>query len=643
MSVVSLRNLMYLRTAQTQTLTMTPQLQQAIRLLQLSTLDLKQEIQQTLESNPMLEVDDSTTTPNVESLDAMAEREQAQDADGDLFNPFNDDQGDAGCTTPVSSLDLGENGSPADTAQVLGRDSSMHNSSEHEYIDYGAENSKASTSSTDHSYDTDEHYEPKGSATDSESKRNLAEEALSAVLGDTLKDRPEIDPNSMSPEDLAMAYDLVNLTSSPEKNDNTSADLDLPDRIVTSDYDPGEGSTFDGEDRYIHDDNYSAKSRAKGIATDDDGVYEGETQINLRDHLLWQLDCSPVEGRDRAIAEVIIDGVDDSGYLSVSLEDILEVVHDTHPEATLDDVKVVLKLVQSYEPLGVAARDVQECLLIQLRDLIRREPSEEAKMAARIIEHHLDLLSNHDYRALCNTLGIKVETLKAINDIIVSLTPRPGRTVIKEKSKYIVPDVIVVKDKNGNYDVELNPEALPRVRLNERYKTLVCYARNEREKEFFKSNLQEANWFIQSIAKRNDTLLKVSRCIVEHQKAFLDYGEQRMEPLVLNDIAQEIDMHESTISRVTTEKYIYTSRGTFELKYFFSSHVSTDNGGTASSTAIRAEIKLIVAQENPRRPYSDNQISTLLKEKGYCVARRTIAKYRESLGIGSSSQRKRLV
>ena len=335
--------------------------------------------------------------------------------------------------------------------------------------------------------------------------------------------------------------------------------------------------------------------------------------------------------------------MDDSGYLSVELSEILDVVRENYPDASLDDVKVVLKLIQSYDPLGVAARDVQECLLIQLRDKLSREPSEEGKMAEDILLHHLSLLSNHDYRSLCTCLGVKIETLKRVNDIIVSLNPRPGRTVIKEKANYVVPDVIVIKDKDGNYDVELNPDALPRVKLNEQYKSLVCYARNEREKEFFKSNLQEANWFIQSIAKRNETLLKVSRCIVEHQKAFLDYGEQRMEPLVLNDIAQEIEMHESTISRVTTEKYIYTDRGTFELKYFFSSHVNTDNGGTASSTAIRAEIKLLVSRENPRRPYSDNQIANLLKEKGYCVARRTIAKYREALGIGSSSQRKRLV
>ena len=592
--MVSLRNSLQIRTAQTQTLTMTPQLQQAIRLLQLSTLDLKQEIQQTLESNPMLEVDDNALNPNIESLDALVDREQAQNSDGDVYNPFSDDP--SACPSNLSSYSTNDDAPPPSTADVLGRDSSMH-------PEYAATNSFES----DHS-----------ASSNATNDLGGGDAAASNFEGDS-SDYSDSDLASsnafdgMSEADIDMAYDLEHLSSnsalessnSIELNSNNSENDNLPDKLATAEIDPGEGSIMDSYDNIMREDNYSAKSRAKSVMTDDDGIYEGETQINLHEHLLWQLDCSPLQGRDRAIAETIIDGVDDSGYLSVELSEILDVVRENYPDASLDDVKVVLKLIQSYDPLGVAARDVQECLLIQLR--------------------------------------VKIETLKRVNDIIVSLNPRPGRTVIKEKANYVVPDVIVIKDKDGNYDVELNPDALPRVKLNEQYKSLVCYARNEREKEFFKSNLQEANWFIQSIAKRNETLLKVSRCIVEHQKAFLDYGEQRMEPLVLNDIAQEIEMHESTISRVTTEKYIYTDRGTFELKYFFSSHVNTDNGGTASSTAIRAEIKLLVSRENPRRPYSDNQIANLLKEKGYCVARRTIAKYREALGIGSSSQRKRLV
>lgn len=678
--MVGLRNSLQIRTAQTQTLTMTPQLQQAIRLLQLSTLDLKQEIQQTLESNPMLEVDETAANPNVESLDALADREISQNIDNEIYNPFSDDP--SASPTTIASFNHNEDSLPPSTAEVLGRDSSLHDS--HDLI-YGSEHSesanferetitsnmldssyttKSDINLHDHSSEssyTDDYandYSAKSANSLNFNDGNEYFEASSAIksssyddayVGDSYNDYER----NMSALDREMAYDLDHISdfkaSSKDYQDNNSSSENastpqekLPEKLA-SNMDPGEGATLDSVDNFMGEDNYSAKLRVKNLITDDDGRYEGETQVDLQDHLLWQLDCSPLKGRDRIIAETIIDGIDESGYLTVDLNEILDVVHDTYSDATLDDVKIVLKLIQSYEPIGVGARDVQECLLLQLRERLKTDQSEECKMAEEILLHHIDLLSNHDYRSLCSCLGIKIDALKKINDIIVSLSPRPGHTVIKEKANYIVPDVIVIKDKDGNYDVELNPDALPRVKLNEQYKSLVCYARNEREKEFFKSNLQEANWFIQSIAKRNDTLLKVSRCIVEHQKAFLDYGEHRMEPLVLNDIAQEIEMHESTISRVTTEKYIYTSRGTFELKYFFSSHVSTDNGGTASSTAIRAEIKTLVANENPRRPYSDNQIANLLKEKGYCVARRTIAKYREALGIGSSSQRKRLV
>lgn len=590
--MAGLRNSLQIRAVQTQTLTMTPQLQQAIRLLQLSTLDLRQEIQQTLENNPLLEIDESIANANVESLDAIADRERAQN-DSEIYDPFNDDASYQGADIDMSGYN--DHSEMASASDLLGKDGMLRgggNSSSHESVNDLADTdmigSQSNLESLDYGVD---------------------------------------------------AYDsAVDLSIGPaEFNDS------LPDRLASNQLDPGSTSTQENFDNLAREDSYSAKSRAKGAVLDDEGAYEGETQIDLHDHLMWQLDCSPLKGRDRAIAEAIIDGIDDSGYLTESLDDILALVRATYSDTTIEDVSIILKLVQHYDPLGVGARSVQECLLLQLKEIMQKDQSEEITLAHELVEKYLDLLSGHDYRGLCSKLGIKEDMLRKVNQVILNLTPRPGRAAIREKADYIIPDVLVVKDKNGEYDVVLNPDALPRVRLNEQYKSLVCYARNEREKEFFKSNLQEANWFIQSIAKRNDTLLKVSRCIVQHQKAFLDYGEHRMEPLVLNDIAQEIEMHESTISRVTTEKYLYTGRGTFELKYFFSSHVSTDNGGTASSTAIRAEIKSLVASENPRRPYSDNQIAALLKEKGICVARRTIAKYREGLGIGSSSQRKRLI
>lgn len=579
--MAGLRNSLQIRVVQTQTLTMTPQLQQAIRLLQLSTLDLRQEIQQTIETNPLLEIDETIANANLESLDAMAERER-QEHDNEVYDPFSDDASYQGADIDLSGDHL-KDGEISSMSELMGQDNNIRSSSSIEHLN------------TD-SFDFEEHF--------------------------------DIPQNAL-------------VTSAPNKELLESSEL--PSKITEAQIDPGSSSTQENLESFGREDNYSAKSRAKGTVMDDEGMYEGETQINLHDHLMWQLDCSPLKDKDRFIAEAIIDAIDDSGYLTEELEELLPLVQSKYPDSSIEDLSIILKLIQNYDPLGVGARSVKECLLIQLKDLLVRDKRDEVRMAYEVVNKYLDLLSNHDYRSLCSKLGVKEDVLKKVNDVIIALTPRPGRSAIREKADYIIPDVLVIKDDNGNYDVVLNPDALPRVKLNEQYKSLVCYARNEREKEFFKSSLQEANWFIQSIAKRNDTLLKVARCIVQHQKAFLDYGEHRMEPLVLNDIAQEIEMHESTISRVTTEKYIYTMRGTFELKYFFSSHVSTESGGAASSTAIRAEIKTLVANENPRRPYSDNQIANLLKEKGFCVARRTIAKYREALGIGSSSQRKRLV
>lgn len=588
--MAGLRNVLQIRQAQTQTLTMTPQLQQAIRLLQLSTLELRQEIQQTLETNPLLEIDESIANSNLESLDEIAERESQ--AEEDIFDPFNNDETYHGSDIQMSGDERGED---YDTSKLLNENNAGHD-----------EPPSVGFSSKEEEFE--------GSEPD-------IEDAMAA-----------------SDIDFLGATDLVQSEYQTEVTHD-----DTQSQIVEASMDPGERSTLENLDSIARDDNYSAKSRNKNPILDDDGVYEGETKIDLRSHLTWQLDCSPLKGRDRAIAEAIIDAINDSGYLTERLENILAIVSSQYPDTVMSDVEVILKLIQHYDPLGVASRSVQECLMIQLNERAKTDDSSEMKLAQIVVSNFLPLLSNHDYRTLCSRLAIKEDMLKRINDIIVSLNPRPGNGAIKEQTDFVVPDVLVFKNEEGEYDVMLNPDSLPKVRLNEQYRSLACYARNEREKEFFKSNLQEANWFIQSIAKRNDTLLKVSRCIVQHQTAFLDYGENRMEPLVLNDIAREIDMHESTISRVTTEKYLYTPRGTYELKYFFSSHVSTENGGLASSTAIRAEIKAIVSGENPRRPFSDNQIANLLKEKGFCVARRTIAKYREALGIGSSSQRKRLV
>ena len=306
----------------------------------------------------------------------------------------------------------------------------------------------------------------------------------------------------------------------------------------------------------------------------------------------------------------------------------------------MDEVEAVLKRIQHFDPIGVASRSVQECLLIQLGQYPETTPW--LHEARRILKEHMDLLGNRDYRTLARKMQLKESELKEALDLIQHLEPRPGNSVLQSDSQYVIPDVAVSK-KQGKWVVELNPDSMPKIRINETYAAMARNARNSSDSQFIRSHLQEAKWFIKSLESRNETLLKVANCIVEQQQEFFEYGEEAMKPMVLNDVAEAVEMHESTISRVTTQKFMHTPRGIFELKYFFSSHVNTDNGGECSSTAIRALIKKMVAAENPAKPLSDSKIADLLTEQGIMVARRTIAKYRESLSIPPSSQRKRLL
>ncbi len=315
-------------------------------------------------------------------------------------------------------------------------------------------------------------------------------------------------------------------------------------------------------------------------------VYQGETTQTLQDYLMWQVELTPFSDTDRAIATSIVDAVDDTGYLTVPLEDILESMGDE------DD--------------------------------------------------HLDLLANHDFRTLMRVTRLKEDVLKEAVNLIQSLDPRPGQSIQTGEPEYVIPDVLVRKH-NGHWTVELNSDSIPRLQINQHYASMCNNARNDGDSQFIRSNLQDAKWLIKSLESRNDTLLRVSRCIVEQQQAFFEQGEEYMKPMVLADIAQAVEMHESTISRVTTQKYLHSPRGIFELKYFFSSHVNTEGGGEASSTAIRALVKKLIAAENPAKPLSDSKLTSLLSEQGIMVARRTVAKYRESLSIPPSNQRKQLV
>jgi RNA polymerase sigma-54 factor len=366
---------------------------------------------------------------------------------------------------------------------------------------------------------------------------------------------------------------------------------------------------------------------------------QSSSEKTLRDHLLWQLNVTPTSETDKAIAIAIIDALDDDGYLTYELKDIQESV-GSNLEIELDEIESVLRLVQSMDPTGVGARDLQECLTLQLDQCDLDTPwLGEAK---ELVSRHLQLLAVHDFNQLMRRMKLDQGQLSKVVALIQSMKPRPGGQVQDAQTEYIVPDVYV-KKHNGAWRVELNTEFIPNLRINTNYANMIKRADNSNDNVSLKAHLQEARWFIKSIRSRSETLLRVATSIVERQRAFLEYGEEAMKPLVLHDIAESLGMHESTISRVTTRKYMHTPRGIFELKYFFSSHLNTEQGGVCSSIAIRALIKKLIDAEAPQKPLSDSKITAILSEQGIKVARRTIAKYREAMTIPPSNERKRLI
>ncbi len=360
---------------------------------------------------------------------------------------------------------------------------------------------------------------------------------------------------------------------------------------------------------------------------------------SLQDHLEWQLNLTRMSANDRAIATAIIDAIDNDGRLTLSPEEILEGM-PAESGIELDEVMAVLHRIQQFDPPGVGGRDLRECLLIQLQQMAPDTPwLREAKL---VIDKHIQLLGTRDYAQLMRRARLRENELREILKLIQTLNPNPGAVITASAAEYIVPDVFVRKIR-GRWTVELNPEIAPKLRINADYAALVRRADSSSDKSYLRDNLQEARWFLKSLQSRNETLLKVASKIVEYQRGFFEYGEEAMKPLVLHDIAEAVGMHESTISRVTTQKYMHTPRGIFELKFFFSSHVATESGGECSSTAIRALIKKLIATESPRKPLSDSRITELLAEQGIVVARRTIAKYREAMQIPPSNERKRLL
>jgi RNA polymerase sigma-54 factor len=354
----------------------------------------------------------------------------------------------------------------------------------------------------------------------------------------------------------------------------------------------------------------------------------------LRDHLRAQLSLTNLSARDRAFVELLIDALDEDGYLTQPLEEIAALL-PPEAEASDEDLKIALAHLQHFEPAGVGARSPGECLALQIKTLTE---CPERALALEIVEKHLELLAARDYTRLKSATGADEDALRAAQRLIQALNPRPGAAFAKLEARYVIPDVIVKKVRNV-WKASLNPDAMPRLRINRLYAELAAAARSGAG---ISSQLQEARWLIKNVQQRFDTILRVSQAIVDRQRHFLEHGEVAMRPLVLREIASTLSLHESTISRVTTQKFMATPRGTFELKYFFGSHVATEAGGAASSTAIRALIKQLVAAEDTKAPLSDARISQILGEQGIVVARRTIAKYRESLQIPPVNQRKAL-
>jgi len=391
----------------------------------------------------------------------------------------------------------------------------------------------------------------------------------------------------------------------------------------------------------IYDNLPSSPGQSASSGADNRDMFENQAGAEdmLKAHLTWQLDCSHLSETDHDIGLAIIDSIDDNGYLTENIEDIHDGLLRQHDTLEVDEVEAVLHLVQRFDPVGVAASSPSDCMAIQLGQY---DPDTPHLAKARVlVEKYLEQLACNDVALLKRRLQASDTELAEIIKLIQSTNPHPGHSISQNHAEYVVPDVFVSKH-SGRWRVSVNPDHAPRLRVNDQYASLIKRSDSSDQNTYLKDHLQEARWFIKSLQSRNETMLRVATAIVERQHAFLDYGEEAMQPMVLRDIAELLEMHESTISRVTTHKFMHTPRGIFEFKYFFSSHVGTADGGECSATAIRAIIKKFVGAEKPEKPLSDNKIAILLGDQGINVARRTVAKYREALHIPPSNERKRL-
>ena len=453
---------------------------------------------------------------------------------------------------------------------------------------------------------------------------------LQTEIQQALEENPLLELSEEIPEN--------NNTETSAENDKTETSDDFDSSNDTPDFDQDIPNDLNLDADWA--DIYDTRSSNSDGNGDNSGFLENQSGVDeaLQEHLLWQIRMSNLSVIDKQIADAIIRSLDEAGYLCDPLEDIFEILSHELP-IEMEDVEVVLKYIQQLDPIGVGARDLRECLLLQLAVL---PESRLLYKSRQLVEKNLDLLERRDYKEIQKRLKIEQGELEEIILLLRSLQPRPGSAYSSSSTDYIVPDVFVRKIK-GNWVVTLNSHVTPNLQINQFYADMAGQAKSSNDATYFKSNLQQARWLIRSVESRNSTLLNVAKAIVERQTAFMQYGEQAMKPLVLRDIAEELEMHESTISRVTTNKYMHTPQGVLELKYFFSSQIDTDTGSSCSSTAIRAMLKKLIAEENPNTPLSDNQLTNLLKQQGINVARRTVAKYREAMSIPSSHERKTLL
>ncbi|MCK4493728.1 MAG: RNA polymerase factor sigma-54 [Methylococcales bacterium] len=434
-----------------------------------------------------------------------------------------------------------------------------------------------------------------------------------------------LDSNIMLELEEESRQDLP-ITEKKEKTDDI--DSDIPTELPTD-------ANWDD----IYDDVLPSALPASTVETPDFEAQKS-TSETLQKHLLTQLALSTLSAKDYAIAIAIIDAINHDGYLTLSHEALHESLTTQIEDVDYDEISAVLHRIQNFDPIGIAVADLKECLSLQLYAL---PPSTPYKVKAlELVNNHLELLATHEKYKLIKKLKITEIQLEQVITLIRSLDPKPGRKIGAFDSGYIIPDVFVSKH-NGQWHIALNPNSTPKLKVNTAYSNFIKRADNSVDNTCMKNHLQEAKWFIKSLQGRNETLLRVAKCIIEKQTDFLEFGAVAMKPMILRDIAEELELHESTISRVTTQKYMTTPNGIVEFKYFFSSHVSTVTGGECSAIAIRAFIKELILNEPKNKPLSDEKISIILKEKGIKVARRTVAKYREGMSIASSSQRKRLL